>query len=35
MGIFAVEFKNLKLVTLLVITLSLSMAVGLAWLRSP
>jgi hypothetical protein len=31
----AVEFKNLKLVTLLVILISLSMAVGLAWLRSP
>lgn len=29
------EFKNLKLVTLLVVILSLSMAVGLAWLRSP
>lgn len=28
------EFKNLKLVTLLVIIISLSMAVGLAWLRS-
>jgi len=32
--IIAVEFKNLKLVTLLVIIISLSMAVGLAWLRS-
>ena len=31
----AVEFKNLKLVTLLVIIVSLSMAVELAWLRSP
>jgi len=31
----AVEFKNLKLVTLLVIIIALSMAVGLAWLRSP
>jgi hypothetical protein len=30
-----VEFKNLKLITLWVIILSLSMAVGLAWLRSP
>jgi len=30
-----VEFKNLKLVTLLVIIISLSMAVGLALLRSP
>ena len=29
------EFKNLKLVTLLVIIISLSMAVGLSWLRSP
>jgi len=29
----AVEFKNLKLVTLLVIIISLSMAVGLALLR--
>ena len=28
------EFKNLKLVTLLVIIISLSMAVGLALLRS-
>jgi hypothetical protein len=30
----AMEFKNLKLVTLLVIIISLSLAVGLAVLRS-